>query len=349
MKKAIIILSTILFVSVITTAGFAQSYTVPVFQPSSPITQGTMPTGSTPRYECGYFYQDGLRVTDCFDEFGNFIPSEFESNVTLTDDSATIYEDYAEDVYNRLENPSTMYDFTDDYDAERVYGDRNGVNFVTKVEYSSRYGNYEAYVNVPEIRGMANANEQASLNEFIQDVAYSIIDQFEAEGRAILREFPDEKPYHMVNYDFYVATESESILTLAVEYFAAAGSSYSATSYYNFNKQTRDLILMDDYFIPGSAAANILREEILNQMRRQMNGDENVVYWIDGYGDISLDWDDILATVGNNNQYFIDDDGNLVIHFNKYDVAPGHMGNPEFTIPMEVEIEMENARIGGQW
>ena len=37
--------------------------------------------------------------------------------------------------------------------------------------------------------------------------------------------------------------------------------------------------------------------------------------------------------------------GELVIAFSKYDVAPGAMGAPEFTIPMGVLTEMDKAII----
>lgn len=351
MKKSIVILSTILLVSVMTTAVSAQSVTLPIFQTSSPATQGTMPNDSFPRYECGYFYQDGLRVTDCFDQDGVFLPGQDGTGGSMKSDSAIPYEGYAEDEAARNDNPAMMGDFTNEYDTDRVFGDPNGLHFVAKVEYGARYGNYEAEVTVPEIRGMADTAYQDSLNDYIQSVAYGVIDQFEDEARTILDDFLDEKPYYMVNYNFYIAMESESILTLALEYFTAAGSSYSSTSFFNFNKQTRELILLDDYFLPGSGAANLLRDEILRQMREQMANDADIVYWIDRNAaelNEALNWDDLLASVGNNNQYLIDENGDLVIVFNKYDVAPGNMGNPEFTIPMDVVMAMEDARVGNR-
>ena len=34
--------------------------------------------------------------------------------------------------------------------------------------------------------------------------------------------------------------------------------------------------------------------------------------------------------------FYFDADGNLVLVFEKYEVAPGYMGTPEFTIPKEI-------------
>ena len=47
----------------------------------------------------------------------------------------------------------------------------------------------------------------------------------------------------------------------------------------------------------------------------------------------------------SNYGYYINEFGELVIAFNKYDVAPGAMGAPEFTIPMGVLTEMDKAII----
>lgn len=244
--------------------------------------------------------------------------------------------------------PDVSLSTLDEYDEEQGFGDPDGLYFITKLEYYSRLGNYEAEVVAPEIKGMADLELQKSLNDYIKSVAYDIIDQFENDARAILFDFPEDSPYFGANYDFDFPTDSESVLTLALHYSTVSGSSDSSTSFFNFNKHTRELILMDDYFTPGSDAAKLLRDEILRQMREEMAEDENAVYWIDEESDESdmmLDWDDLLADVGNNNQYRIDENGDLVIVFNKYDIAPGYMGNPEFVIPLDVVMEMEATRI----
>ena len=154
---------------------------------------------------------------------------------------------------------------------------------------------------------------------------------------------------YQVGYDFRVSDGGGSTLTLALTYYSAAGSSYYTTSFFNFDRRTRALIELDGYFIPGSAAA-ILRDEILRQMRLRMAADENQVFWIDGLTepDEPLDWDVVLAAVRENNGYYFNDLGELVIVFGKYDVGPGSMGAPEFVIPAEVRAELDEAVRAGQ-
>ncbi len=288
-------------------------------------------------YECGYYYQDGLRVTDCDDD---------PAGTPVQGEAVGAYEGYTEDTAERIENPSSMLDMTDDYSGLEKFGDPNGIHFIKSIEYSYSIGNYQAEMQIPEIRGMADPDQQASLNDFIRSIVYSAMDEFEREGRAVLDEYAvEDAPHYYLSYDFDIVTSNESVVTLALSYFSAGGSSYRSNLYFNFNRQTRELILMDDYFIPGSAAASILRDEILRQMRAEMDRDPETIYWIDENagenGEMELNWDDLLANVGNNYGYYINEFGELVVAFNKYEVAPGVMGTPEFTIPMGVLTEMD--------
>lgn len=297
-----------------------------------------------PAYVCGYYYPNGQRMTDCYDANGVYVPADS----ALTGKDAEAYEGYVDDTAVRAYGFDSMGDFTDDYDGEAIYGDPDGIHFISRIDYFNRIGNYEATVSVPTVKGMADADAEKGLNEYIRSVAYGIIDQFEVDARAILSEFSDsdDLPRFLTTYDFYIQTDSDPVITLALEYFTVAGSSYTSTSYFNFNKATRELILMDDYFIPGTKAAEILKNELLSQMREQMSASPELVYWIDEKaGEIALNWDDILASVGNNNGYYLDENGDLVIAFNKYDVGPGVMGNPKFLIPWNVVAAMDEALI----
>ena len=55
-------------------------------------------------------------------------------------------------------------------------------------------------------------------------------------------------------------------------------------------------------------------------------------YWI--YGEEEYGWG--LDRIDPDQNFYFDADGNLVLVFEKYEVAPGYMGTPEFTIPREI-------------
>lgn len=54
-------------------------------------------------------------------------------------------------------------------------------------------------------------------------------------------------------------------------------------------------------------------------------------YWIDG--DESTD---VFKEIDGEQNFYFNDDGEIVIVFDEYEVAPGYMGCPEFTIPNDL-------------
>lgn len=59
-----------------------------------------------------------------------------------------------------------------------------------------------------------------------------------------------------------------------------------------------------------------------------MKSDSDKTYWLDGEMG--------FKTITHDQSFYINNNGKLVISFNKYDVAPGYMGVVEFIIPTKV-------------
>ena len=79
------------------------------------------------------------------------------------------------------------------------------------------------------------------------------------------------------------------------------------------------------------AYIDIISENIKAQMKEQMK-DENNVYWLED----EMMGDENFSKIDKNQRFYITKDTQLVIAFDKYEVAPGYMGNPEFIIPSEL-------------
>ena len=67
-------------------------------------------------------------------------------------------------------------------------------------------------------------------------------------------------------------------------------------------------------------------------MREQMKNDKNKLYFID---DENIDNSD-FEKIDKNQNFYINNNGEIVISFDEYEVAPGYMGVVEFTIPNSV-------------
>lgn len=54
-----------------------------------------------------------------------------------------------------------------------------------------------------------------------------------------------------------------------------------------------------------------------------MKSDENIIYWTD---------ENKFKSISDDQNYYFSNNGNIVIVFDQFEVAPGYMGNPEFEI-----------------
>ena len=61
----------------------------------------------------------------------------------------------------------------------------------------------------------------------------------------------------------------------------------------------------------------------------------NMVYWTEEESKINV----AFRQIAEDQNFYFNADGDLVIVFGKYEVAPGYMGCPEFTIPLQVYEE----------
>ena len=74
-----------------------------------------------------------------------------------------------------------------------------------------------------------------------------------------------------------------------------------------------------------------ISEDIKKQMREKMAEDENLYYWVD---------DEItelnFQKIKEDQNFYLNEDGQIVICFDEYEVAPGYMGLVQFTIDNSV-------------
>ena len=93
-----------------------------------------------------------------------------------------------------------------------------------------------------------------------------------------------------------------------------------------------------DLFREDSGYLDIMSEEIRDQMRALMAEDEMKTYWVDKTDIPELNWEGLKE----DQNYYFDDNGNLVLVFDEYEVAPGYMGAQEFTVEKAVFEGMLN-------
>ena len=221
------------------------------------------------------------------------------------------------------------------------------VRVLTITSYHEEDGDHDITVNVPEIEveetqtaGMSDADIEEAVNAQIQEIVDSHIAQakekFAEYKEAFFATGGTEEEWGGrtmdIDVDYEVKYQEGSVLSLELSTFEGWVAAQELRYYYNIDvAQNRELTLKD---LLGGDYVNIANESIRQQMKERAAADENLVYWgvtetesgIDGFVSVDEDTD-----------FYINADGNPVVCFGEYEIAPGFMGIQEFEIERPAE------------
>lgn len=200
------------------------------------------------------------------------------------------------------------------------------IKVVTIRNYFYSDDNHEMNIDVPKIESESNSNSAAEdINKEIDELTEILVGQFNEEVEEI-----GEQGHGAVYADYEVVTNMEKWFTLRIRVHEDAGSSNTYYKYYHIDKISGKVIQLGD-LAADSNFYSIIENEIKRQMRERMEEDTNNKYWVD---DAELGED--FVKLAENHNFYWDENEDLVIVFDKYEVAPGYMGTPEFTVSKEL-------------
>ncbi len=139
-----------------------------------------------------------------------------------------------------------------------------------------------------------------------------------------MEEFEDG--YGDIYIDSKVLVDNEKWFSLDLVLYQGAGSGYERHRHYTIDKTTGKRATLSDFYEENYIET--ISEEVKTQMRQRMAEDENVVYWVDNK-DIP-EWN--FKSIAEDQDFYVNSDGKVVICFNEYEVAPGYMGCVEFVM-----------------
>lgn len=205
------------------------------------------------------------------------------------------------------------------------------VKVITFGKYEVKDNGYEAKVVTPQIEGLLDKEFEDKLNQEFKENAKSIIAAFEKDVKELKSQFGDETVYMGLEYDFIIKTDNADVLAIDTYILNIAGSSSTKHTFYNIDKKTGKLLTLKGLFKKDANYVDVLSKYIKAEMKRR-NDEESGMFWIDSETDVFETFDKIKA----DQNFYINSDGNIVICFDKYDVAAGAQGSPEFIIPHDV-------------
>lgn len=204
----------------------------------------------------------------------------------------------------------------------------NLIEIITIKNYSIDKNGYKASIDIPKISGLADKKLEYKLNN-----------DFEKEGKKLYEDFLEEmkelkadkvQGHSLVESWYETLTNNEDLLSIVVYTHYTQGSSNTIRKIYNIDKRNETVLSLEGMF-KNNDYIDVISQNIKEQMRENMKKDKNKHYWLD---------DEIaemnFKSIDKNQDFYINENGELVICFDKYDVAPGYMGLVEFTIPSNI-------------
>ena len=194
------------------------------------------------------------------------------------------------------------------------------VRVVTIRNYYYDDNHWKMDINIPQIES-EDSKSVDYINKDVSELTTALINRFYED-----LEINGNKGYGSLNVDYEVVTNTDSWFTLKLTVCQTAASSNTYFKFYHIDKNQGKIVELGDLFNTDKFSDSLVAE-IKKQMQEQMANDENISYWINTSG-----IGEEFATVGADHNFYWNENGDLVIIFDKYEVGPGSMGTPEFVI-----------------
>ena len=202
--------------------------------------------------------------------------------------------------------------------SECLNEDNMSVEIVDKI-YKSKNNYLDINVIVPQIKGLSNDKKEAEINDKITKWTEKWID----EVKSIADEYFKDYPSPLISYQLYVrykVTNNSDIISFYIDYYQFTGGAHGITNRvaYNIDLVTGNELQLKDIFKSDFPYKDVLNKEI----NRQISKDPDRYFpGKDGFNGIS------------DNQTFYIKNGNIVVYFGLYEIAPYASGISEFVIP----------------
>lgn len=204
-------------------------------------------------------------------------------------------------------------------------------------------GEYEINMDVPEIveeqagEGAAFTGDvNAEIQKIVDDYMETAKEEFQEYKEAFFATGGTQEEWGgrtmdiVVDYD--VKYQEGNILSLELVTAKGWVSAQEERYYYNLDLSTRENLTLKDLL--GEDYVELCNESIVAQINQRIAEDENKTYFGFGTGgaeDAELGIEG-FTTVTEETKFYINEQGNVVVVFEKYEIAPGYMGFQEFEI-----------------
>ena len=192
---------------------------------------------------------------------------------------------------------------------------------VTFRVYEVEDGANQASISVPQIIDGGDSPGAQQINETVKQYTEQLIAEFERESNA--------DGYFNLDVTWEVVTNTDRWFTLCINSDRVMASGNHQEQHYHIDALTGEQKTLSDLFPEDFDYVDVISRELKEQMRARMEQNAGELYWLEDSVQLGTYYFD---TIDPEQDFYFDDQGYLVIPFDKYEVGPGSTGSPEFTL-----------------
>lgn len=205
-----------------------------------------------------------------------------------------------------------------------------GMNNIVKIMMIKNIRENNSVIDLDLKQPSVVITKEQELQNTINNIIQNKIDELTEEGKEIAKEYKeafistggnekDFKPVDIkINYE--IKNNSEKYLSFKIDRELGVFNAYNNQFYYNYDLINKREVKLEDIY--GKEYKDIINKDIKRQINMRIKNKEGVFFEKEA-GFNSIDDDQ---------KFYINDDNNIVIHFDKYEIAPGCEGAIEFVL-----------------
>ena len=194
---------------------------------------------------------------------------------------------------------------------------------VTFRTYEDKEKGFEAIVEIPELEETSDAYREINIE--MKKYCDELIAMYKVD-----KEATDAEGYFNLTNTANVITNNEKYLTIKMETRLIMAGTQQVDKYFTIDKEKDEILKLENLFDKDFDYKKYLYDEVVKMMKERMEKDDSLCYFLPGGENDAL----AIKEIPDDVAFFINEKGNLVLSFDKYEVAPGYMGIQTFEIQL---------------
>lgn len=188
------------------------------------------------------------------------------------------------------------------------------------------------HIQMPMLQHTGNSALEQRVNQEIQARVDHLVEearrQAQEEYSAWLATRQEGDDFFLpvdIQVDYQVHCSTEDVLSFEITVTRTRANAYTETSVYNIRLDTGEAITLEELL--GEQWQEIANEAVKEGIARRSREPGSTYYTLEQFG---MEF----TSISDDQTFYLNEAGNPVIVFDKYEIAPGYMGRQEFEIPL---------------